>query len=75
MYYERFSMNHRKASECLHCGLCEKNCPQHIPIIQELKKADRVLRPFYVRAGLRIARWWLFGRNAKRSGNTALSGK
>ena len=32
MYYERYSMNHGKASECLKCGLCEKNCPQHIPI-------------------------------------------
>ncbi len=32
MYYERFSMNHGKASECLKCGLCEKICPQHIHI-------------------------------------------
>ena len=38
MYYERFSMNHGKASECLHCGLCEKNCPQHIPIRRHLKE-------------------------------------
>lgn len=32
MYYQRFSMNHSKASECLKCGLCEGNCPQHINI-------------------------------------------
>ncbi len=32
MYYERYSMDHAKASECLHCGLCEGNCPQHIAI-------------------------------------------
>ncbi|MBR1736987.1 MAG: aldo/keto reductase [Firmicutes bacterium] len=32
MYYERFSMNHGKASECLKCGLCEGICPQHIDI-------------------------------------------
>ena len=32
MYYQRYSMNHGKASECLKCGLCERNCPQHIPI-------------------------------------------
>ncbi|MBP3879381.1 MAG: 4Fe-4S dicluster domain-containing protein [Lachnospiraceae bacterium] len=38
MYYERFSMNHGKASECLQCGLCEKNCPQHIPIREHLKE-------------------------------------
>ena len=32
MYYQRYSMNHGKASECLKCGKCEKNCPQHLPI-------------------------------------------
>lgn len=38
MYYERFSMNHGKASECLKCGLCEKNCPQHISIRKMLEE-------------------------------------
>ena len=37
MYYERFSMNHGKASECVKCGLCEKNCPQHIDIRKRLE--------------------------------------
>ena len=32
MYYQRFSMNHAKASECLKCGMCERICPQHIAI-------------------------------------------
>ena len=32
MYYQRFSMNHGKASECLKCGRCESICPQHIQI-------------------------------------------
>ena len=32
MYYQRFSMNHAKAGECLKCGRCEQICPQHIPI-------------------------------------------
>ena len=32
MYYERFSMNHGLASDCLKCGLCEGICPQHIEI-------------------------------------------
>ncbi len=37
MYYERYSMNSGKASECLKCGLCEQNCPQHLPIRERLK--------------------------------------
>lgn len=37
MYYERFSMNHGKASECIKCGKCEKNCPQHINIRGKLE--------------------------------------
>ena len=38
MYYQRYAMNHGKASECLKCGLCEKNCPQHIPIRKMLEE-------------------------------------
>ena len=38
MYYERYSMNHGKASECMKCGRCEKNCPQHISIRKLLEE-------------------------------------
>ena len=38
MYYQRYAMNHGKASECLQCGLCERNCPQHIAIRDMLKE-------------------------------------
>lgn len=38
MYYARYAMNHGKASECLKCGLCEKNCPQHIEIRRMLEE-------------------------------------
>jgi predicted aldo/keto reductase-like oxidoreductase len=37
MYYQRYSMNHGRASDCLKCGLCETNCPQHIPIREMLE--------------------------------------
>ena len=38
MYYQRYSMNHAKASECLKCGRCEQICPQHIAIRQFLEE-------------------------------------
>ncbi len=47
-------------SRCVGCGRCEQHCPQHLPIREELKKADRCLRPFYVRVPLAVARWWMF---------------
>ncbi len=37
MYYERAYTNHGLASECIECGKCEKNCPQHIEIRKWLK--------------------------------------
>lgn len=36
------------ASNCVGCGLCEKHCPQHISIREELKNASRELEtPIY----------------------------
>ena len=30
--YLRYTIGHGKASECIKCGKCEKECPQHLPI-------------------------------------------
>ena len=37
-YYDRLILHNGKASDCLECGACESICPQHLPIIDNLKK-------------------------------------
>lgn len=37
-YYDRLTQSFGKASDCVQCGQCEGVCPQHLPIIENLKK-------------------------------------
>lgn len=37
-YYDNLTKNFGKAGDCVECGQCENVCPQHLPIIEDLKK-------------------------------------
>ena len=36
-YYSRLTQVYGRASDCIGCGKCEKMCPQHLPIRENLK--------------------------------------
>ncbi|MBP3885586.1 MAG: aldo/keto reductase [Olsenella sp.] len=46
------------ASACVGCGKCESHCPQHLPIREKIKEADRELRPLPDRIAGAVGRWW-----------------
>jgi len=41
------------ASACVKCGACEKLCPQHIPIMQEMEAVKKTLEPLWIRLALK----------------------
>lgn len=47
------------ATACIGCGKCESHCPQHLPIREKLKEADRALRPLPYKIGIAAARKFL----------------
>ena len=44
------------ASQCVECGLCEKHCPQHINIREELKKVRKEMETPIYRIASKIVR-------------------
>ncbi|WP_022763076.1 aldo/keto reductase [Butyrivibrio sp. AD3002] len=47
-------------TQCIGCGKCESHCPQHIHIIEELKNADKALRPLPYKIAIWAASKFLY---------------
>ena len=52
-------------SLCVKCGLCEKKCPQNLPVMQHLTQVRRRLEPFWVKFICACARVY-FGQKRKK---------
>lgn len=44
MFDEYVKKDGKLSDACLNCGLCEKKCPQHLQIREELKKVEAIFR-------------------------------
>ena len=54
------------ATQCVGCGKCESHCPQHLPIREKLKEADRALRPLPIKTGINIARAFMIKKKQQQ---------
>ncbi|MDR2193121.1 MAG: aldo/keto reductase [Treponema sp.] len=62
------SEQHASPSLCVKCGRCEKHCPQHLPIIDNLEIVRKNMEPLLFRITIAAARAFLGrGKKAKKT--------
>ena len=44
MFGEYCKKDGKLFADCRNCGLCEKKCPQHLPIREQLQRVEKILR-------------------------------
>jgi predicted aldo/keto reductase-like oxidoreductase len=49
-------------SLCVKCGACEKHCPQHLPIIENLELVRKKMEPWWFRVGMVVVRKFINGK-------------
>jgi predicted aldo/keto reductase-like oxidoreductase len=53
------SKKHASPSLCIKCGMCEKHCPQHLPVVNNLQTVRKNMEPLWFRVVIAIARKFL----------------
>ncbi|MDR1560310.1 MAG: 4Fe-4S dicluster domain-containing protein, partial [Clostridiales bacterium] len=43
-----------RSSNCVKCGKCEKQCPQHIGVIKSLEAVTKRMEPFWFNPALKL---------------------
>lgn len=41
-YYDTYTTRHGRAGDCIACRKCEQVCPQHLPIVEHLKRVSEM---------------------------------
>ena len=69
-FFQNVAMTRKPAfaTQCVGCGKCESHCPQHIPIRDKLREADRALRPLPVKIGIHAVRAFMVRSSRKQAG-------